>query len=96
MSGVITSRAFFVGLAVLLIDAERTSQIGIEFARRHRGFADITLLRCLAEAAGHRGARPVRIGEVGAAVKGVIRWLLKPAWFLSPLPGGERPARRAG
>ena len=59
-------------LTLLLIDAERVREIGIEFARRHRRFADITLLRRFAETAGHRSPRRVRIGEVGTAVERVV------------------------
>jgi len=76
----------FFGLAVLLIDTERTGQIGIELARRRRGFADIALLRCLAEAAGHRGAGPVRAGEVGSAVEGIVGRGFEPRLLLLPSP----------
>ena len=80
----------FFRLAVLLIDAERARQIGIEFAGRHRRFADVTLLRWFAKSPRHRSARPVGVGEIGAAVEGIIRWRLQPRRSLlpSPLRGG--------
>ena len=92
------------GLLVLLLDAERARQIGIEFAWRHRRLygriygrlADVARLRRLAETARHRRARPVRLGEIGAAVERIVRRRLQARILLPPLPGGERPARRDG
>ncbi len=60
------------GAPFRFIDAECAGEIGIKFPRRHRRFADIALLRRLAKAAGYRGARPMRIGEIGAAIKGIV------------------------
>ena len=65
-------RVFLRGAALVVSDAERAGEIGIELTGRHRCLADIALLRCFAEAARHRGARPVRLGEVGAAIEGIV------------------------
>ena len=73
------SSAFFAildhaafGFVGLLVDPQRLRQIGIELARRHRAFADIGLLRRLGETA-RRRARLMGIGEIGAAVPGIVR-----------------------
>ena len=67
-------------------------EIGIEFAGRHRGFADITLLRRLAEAARHRRARPMRTGKIGAAVERIVGRRLELTPLRSPSPCGEAPS----
>ena len=97
------------GVSFLLIDTQRAGEVRIELARRHRRLADIALLRRLAKAARHRGARPVRVGEIGAAIPRIVgrrrelRWLLFPAalrssptrsLFPSPLWGGARGGGR--
>src|SRR5208282_6857096 len=69
-------------------------------AQRHRRFADIALLRRLAKTARHRGACPMRIGEVGAAVPGIVRRRCELGRSLLPSPlwggvgGGGREATR--
>ena len=56
-------------VAVLLVDAEGAGEIRIELAGRHRRLAHVTLLRRFAESAGHRRARPMGAGEIGAAIE---------------------------
>ena len=109
MSGVITPRsASLCGVSFLFVDTKRAREVRIEFAWRHRRLADIALLRRLAKAARHRGARPVRVGEIGAAIPRIVRrrrefrWLrftvlsLLPlrSLFPSPLWGGARGGGR--
>ncbi len=89
-----------LAVVVLLLDAERARQIGIELAGRHRRvygrLADVARLRRFFEAARYRSARPVRLGEIGTAVERIVRRRLQPCFLFPPLPGGERPARRGG
>src|SRR5271163_1039096 len=87
---VVSGVAFF-----LVFNPKCFRQIGIELARRHRRFADIALLRRLAEAAHYRRPRAMRVGEVGAAVERVIGRRLQPASLISPLPIGERVTTRS-
>ena len=79
----------------MLIDVEGAGEVGIEFAGRHRRLADIALPRRLAKAARHGCARPMRFGEVGPAVPGIIRRRLKSGRcpFPSPLGGGRTSLR---
>ena len=89
-------------LAVLLVDAERARQIGIEFAGRNRRLAHIALLRRLAEPARDRRAGTVRAGEIGAAIERIVRRRLElgglllahRSLFPSPLWGGVRGGGR--
>ena len=81
------------------VDAEGLREIRIEFPRGNRGFADITLLRRLAEALRHRRARPVRSGKISAAVERIVGRRLEAAFVLPPVPGlgvgGGHPGLRA-
>ena len=58
--------------------AERLRELGVDRHRLVRRLADVVRLRRLVEALG-RLARPVRGGEIGAAVERIVRRRLEPA-----------------
>ena len=66
--------AALIGLSLLTLAAsgaraEGAGEIRIELARRHRRLAHIALLRRFGEPAGHRRARPMGAGKIGAAIE---------------------------
>src|SRR5262249_5435414 len=56
-------------VAILVMEAERLRQVGIEFAQPR---TPVGRLRRLAQSLRRRLARPVRGGEIGAAVEGIV------------------------
>src|SRR5262249_5459641 len=73
-----TRSSFALWRRLLVLDAQRAGEIGIELAGRDRSAADIALLRRLVKAARHRSAGAVRLGKIGAAIPGIIRRRLQP------------------
>src|SRR5262249_62409511 len=63
-------------IVLLVLDAERAREIGIE--RAERGLADVALLRRFLEARLSRGARPMGGGEIRPPIERVGRRRLEP------------------
>src|SRR5262249_56929063 len=80
-------------------NSQGARQIGIELTGRDWRAADITLVWRFVKAARNRSAGAMRLGEISAAIPGIVRRRLQPAslfaraaeiLFPSPLWGGDR------